>query len=100
MDDVLKSWAVPKGPPTEPGVRRLAIHVEDHDLDYIDFEGDIEEGSYGAGKVEIWDRGDYELLEREDRNLKFVLKGKKLKGTYNLFNFKEKNWLMMKVKKR
>ncbi len=96
MDGVLKSWAVPKGPPKEPGIRRLAVHVEDHDLDYIDFEGEIEEGSYGAGKVQIWDRGDYELLERKMKKLKFVLKGKKLRGTYDLINFKDRNWLLIK----
>jgi bifunctional non-homologous end joining protein LigD len=100
IDGVLASWAVPKGLPTGPGIRRLAVRVEDHDLDYIDFEGEIEEGSYGAGTVEIWDSGDYELLERERGKLKFILKGKRLKGTYDLINFKEKNWLLIKEKKR
>jgi DNA ligase D-like protein (predicted 3'-phosphoesterase) len=97
MDEVLKSWAVPKGPPKTSGIRRLAVLVDDHELDYIDFEGEIEEGSYGAGKVEIWDRGDYELLEREPRKLRFTLKGKKLKGTYALINFRDKNWLLIKL---
>ena len=78
----------------------MAILVEDHELDYIDFEGEIEEGSYGAGKVEIWDRGEYEMLERKKAKLKFVLNGKKLKGTYDLFNFRDKNWLLIKEKKR
>lgn len=83
MDGVLKSWAVPKEPPTETGVRRLAVEVEDHDLEYADFEGVIEEG-YGAGEVKIWDRGEYEIESRKAHKIVVVLKGKKLNGRYVL----------------
>lgn len=98
LDGVLKSWAVPKGPPTEPGIRRLAVAVEDHPVDYINFEGTIPEGEYGAGTVEIWDKGTFELKERTDRAISLFLHGKKLQGDYRLVNFKEKNWLIFKVK--
>ncbi|KYH39578.1 MAG: DNA ligase D-like 3'-phosphoesterase domain-containing protein [Candidatus Bathyarchaeota archaeon B26-2] len=98
MDGVLKSWAVPKEPPTGPGVKRLAIQVEDHPLSYADFEGVIPEGYYGAGKVEIWDRGTYTLKERTDDKVVFELRGERLRGTYYLIRFKgsDKNWLLFK----
>ena len=101
MDGVLKSWAIPKEPSMEPDVRRLAIMVDDHDLSYADFEGVIEEGSYGAGKVEIWDKGTYELEARRDNKLVFVLHGKKLKGRYTILKFDKagsNNWLLFKTK--
>jgi DNA ligase D-like protein (predicted 3'-phosphoesterase) len=99
MDGVLKSWAVPKEPPTTPNVKRLAVQVEDHPLGYADFEGTIPEGQYGAGKVEIWDKGTYQLLERTENKIIFDLNGKKLKGTYCLIRFKaNKNWLFFKKK--
>jgi DNA ligase D-like protein (predicted 3'-phosphoesterase) len=97
LDGVLKSWAVPKGPPEVAGVKRLAVAVEDHPVDYIDFHGIIPEGEYGAGAVEIWDNGEYVLESREPKALKFELRGKKLKGDYTLVNFKEKNWLLYKL---
>lgn len=97
LDGVLKSWAVPKGPPTEPGVKRLAVQVEDHPLSYFGFEGTIPEGEYGAGTVSIWDKGPYILELREPRKYHVLLKGKKLKGNYRLVNFKDRNWLMYKV---
>lgn len=96
MDGVLKSWAVPKGPPEQPNVRRLAVQVEDHPVDYIDFAGAIPEG-YGAGTVEIWDRGEYRLLEREANKISFELAGERLKGTYVLVHTDERNWLLMKL---
>jgi DNA ligase D-like protein (predicted 3'-phosphoesterase) len=102
MDGVLKSWAVPKGPPLESGVKRLAIAVEDHSLEYGSFEGTIPEGEYGAGKVAIWDSGDYILKERSDRKLRFQLNGKKLLGVYDIVFMKEERgrqqWLLFKLK--
>jgi DNA ligase D-like protein (predicted 3'-phosphoesterase) len=99
MDGVLKSWAVPKEPPTVPGVKRLVVQVDDHALDYANFEGEIAPGHYGAGKVEIWDKGTYNLLEQQKNSLVIDIDGKKLKGTYVLVRFKgEKNWLFFKKK--
>lgn len=98
LDGVLKSWAVPKEPPTEPGIRRLAVAVEDHPVDYISFEGAIPKGEYGAGTVEIWDRGTFDLKERTEKALSFILHGNKLQGDYRLVNFKEKNWLLFRAK--
>ena len=100
-DGALASWAVPNGVPLEPGRRHLAVHVEDHPLDYATFEGEIPKGNYGAGTVEIWDKGTYELLE-EKRNggLTVRLKGKRLKGTWTLVPAKlsgdPKNWLLIR----
>jgi DNA ligase D-like protein (predicted 3'-phosphoesterase) len=101
IDDVLKSWAVPKEPPEKAGIKRLAIQVEDHDPEYAEFEGTIPEGEYGAGKVEIWDKGDYDLKVNREDKIEFVLRGKRLKGTYCLIRFKkagEKQWLFFKEK--
>ncbi len=99
MDGVLKSWAVPKEPPTESGVKRLAVQVEDHELSYMDFEGTIPEGMYGAGKVEIWDKGVYTLEHRSKDKIVFTLQGEKLSGDYVLVRFKgDKNWLLFKKK--
>lgn len=98
---VLKSWAIPKGMPEKFGIKRLAIVTEDHPVAYINFEGIIPEGSYGAGKVEIWDKGSYNLISREPRSLLFELKGKKLSGKYRLVLFKPpKNWLVFKVEEK
>lgn len=99
MDGVLKSWAVPKEPPVEKGVKRLAVMVEDHPLDYATFEGAIPEGEYGAGTVEIWDKGTYVMVDRKPNKIIFEIKGERLKGTYCLLRFKEdKNWLFFKTK--
>jgi len=99
MDGVLKSWAIPKEPPTTPGVRRLAVQVEDHPVEYANFEGTIPEGEYGAGTVEIWDRGTYKLVERKEDKLIVEINGGKLKGIYVLVRFKDqKNWLFFKKK--
>jgi len=97
MDGVLKSWAVPKGPPLQSGVRRLAVMVEDHPVSYIDFEGIIPEGMYGAGKVEIWDKGTYILKSKSPDKIEFTLQGEKLRGDFVLIRFKgDKDWLLIK----
>lgn len=97
---VLKSWAVPKGMPDGPGVRRLAVAVEDHPLSYIGFEGIIPEGQYGAGTVEIWDNGKYEAESWADEKIVIKFSGKKLKGFFALVHMSDKNWLVMKLKKK
>lgn len=98
IDGVLKSWAVPKEVPRVKKVKRLAVQVEDHDVNYINFEGEITEGLYGAGSVRIFDFGFYYLLERKDDKVKVVLLGKKLEGVYELIRLKDpKNWLLFMV---
>ena len=115
MDGVLKSWAVPKGPSMNPQDKRLAMMVEDHPYDYKNFEGIIPAGNYGAGTVMVWDEGSYEAMEHEEDpvktqekillgelkkgDLKLVLHGKKLKGTFALVKMKgrgENAWLLIK----
>lgn len=99
MDGVLRSWAIPKEPPTKTGVKRLAVQTEDHPIQYADFEGTIPEGEYGAGKVEIWDRGEYILKKREEGKLILEIKGSRLRGDYCLIRFRgRKNWLFFKKK--
>ena len=100
-DGALASWAVPQGIPRVPGRRHLAVHVEDHPLDYATFEGEIPAGQYGAGTVEIWDHGTYELLEeKKDGGLTVRLAGERLRGTWTLVPAKldgnEKNWLLLR----
>jgi bifunctional non-homologous end joining protein LigD len=100
-DGALASWAVPKGVPLEPGQQHLAVHVEDHPLEYATFEGEIPKGEYGAGTVEIWDAGTYELLEeKKNGGLTVRLHGKRLEGTYALVPAKlsgdPKNWLILR----
>jgi bifunctional non-homologous end joining protein LigD len=100
MQGVLKSWAIPKGPSMNPAEKRLAIIVEDHSLDYGSFEGIIPEGQYGAGRVVIWDKGTYRLIEGsiESGKIEIMLKGKKLKGIFILARMKgkDKEWLLIK----
>jgi len=98
MDGVLKSWAVPKGMPLQPSIKRLAVQVEDHPLDYIDFAGEIPQGQYGAGTVEIWDNGNYTLDKKENDVLELSLKGSRLTGGYVLVHTGGKNWLLFKRK--
>src|SRR5574341_2111592 len=110
MDGVLKSWAVPKGPSRNPADKRLAVHVEDHPIEYGDFEGVIPEGNYGAGAVIVWDRGTWVPLEEPEQGMEkgkllFDLKGYKLRGRWTLVKIKSKSprkdntgkeWLLIK----
>ena len=95
-DIVLKSWAVPKGVPEEKGIKRLAVAVEDHPVGYLDFQGDIPAGEYGAGHVDIFDRGKFKLVRRDKKILEVVLAGKKCRGLYVMVNTQGKNWLLFK----
>ncbi|MGB5954534.1 DNA ligase D [Pseudomonas sp.] len=105
LDGTLKSWAIPKGPSLDPKVRRLAVHVEDHPLDYANFEGHIPEGHYGAGDVIVWDRGIWEPEGDAQQayakgKLRFRLQGEKLSGIWNLFRTrlagKKEQWMLVK----
>jgi bifunctional non-homologous end joining protein LigD len=109
-DGVLKSWAVPKGPSMAPAEKRLAVHVEDHPLAYAGFHGTIPKGEYGAGTVQIWDKGTYEMRDDasftealEQGRLEFVLHGKQLKGRFALIRMSGRgrgkdNWLLIKMR--
>ena len=112
MHGVLKSWAVPKSIPRSFGIKRLAVQTEDHPLAYAKFKGVIPKGEYGAGKVEIWDKGTYKMIEHTPVSYKFKLHGKKLTGIYVLYKFgqtlrprsgraglsprSDKNWFLFK----
>jgi bifunctional non-homologous end joining protein LigD len=102
-EGVLKSWAVPKGPSLDPTVKRLAMQVEDHPVDYAKFEGVIPEGEYGGGTVMVWDYGTYTPENTDDvaqalkkGELKFSLNGKKLKGSWVLVRTRDRQWLLLK----
>ena len=100
MDGVLKSWAVPKGIPVVSGIRRLAVQVEDHPISYVNFEGRIPQGEYGAGTVEIWDRGEFKIDRQVPGQLEITLSGEKLSGGYVLIQTDGKNWLVIKRKSK
>ncbi|HEU4342707.1 MAG TPA: DNA polymerase ligase N-terminal domain-containing protein [Candidatus Binatia bacterium] len=101
-DGVMLSWAVPKGPSLDPSQKRFAMQTEDHPIEYNEFEGVIPEGEYGGGTVMIWDRGTWEPeVEDVDRalakgDLKFTLKGKKLRGSWVLVRMRDRQWLLIK----
>lgn len=99
MGGTLRSWAVPKEPPTVEGVKRLAIQVEDHPVEYANFEGIIPAGMYGAGTVKIWDKGEFSLEEEIENKLIFELKGKRMVGKYSLIKVPKmgkNSWLFFK----
>ena len=102
LEGVLKSWAIPKGPSLNPAEKRLAVEVEDHALEYIDFEGIIAEGNYGAGVVVIWDEGEFDLVEEGEKKISFNLHGRILQGGFTLAKLKPrgkgpgKDWLLIK----
>ncbi len=117
LDGVLKSWAVPNGPSIDPSVKRLAVQVEDHPLDYGGFEGNIPDGEYGAGEVIVWDKGTYNAQDEEKKDIMnrqeaekylrmglgkgkiaFELHGSKLKGSWALVKMQhtQKDWLLIK----
>lgn len=114
IDNTMKSWAVPKGPSTDPSVKRMAIPTEDHPLEYAAFEGTIPQGQYGGGTVMIWDNGTFRNLKTDENGkpislsdaykmgtLEFWLEGQKLKGGYALIKMKQGNmkgnWLLVKM---
>ncbi len=100
-DGALASWAVPKGLPLAPKDNRFAAHTEDHPLEYLDFEGEIPKGSYGAGTIKIWDRGTYEVLKWEPRKIEVALHGERLAGRYALFPIEQgeqpKDWMIHRM---
>jgi DNA ligase D-like protein (predicted 3'-phosphoesterase) len=100
IDGVLKSWAIPKEPPVEERIKRLAVQTEDHPIEYANFEGKIPDDQYGAGEVKIWDKGTYSPVEISEDKIIFNINGEKLKGTYCLIRLKKgKNWIFFRRKK-
>jgi bifunctional non-homologous end joining protein LigD len=96
--EVLRSWAVPKGPSLDPAVRRLAVPVEDHDVSAGDFEGVHEGQARGSGAVIIWDEGPAEITRDEPGHLSFTLRGSKLGGRFGLTRTGERRWILVKVR--
>ncbi len=93
-DGVLVSWALPKGLPETPDQNHLAVHTEDHPLEYATFEGEIPQGEYGGGRMMIWDKGYYDAEKWSDTEVKFILHGSKVEGSYVLFQTKDRNWMI------
>ena len=94
---VLASWALPKGVPSHPSENRLAVHTEDHPLEYLDFEGEIPKGSYGGGTMHVWDRGTYECDKFRANEVIVVLHGERVSGRYALFQTRGKNWMIHRM---
>ena len=102
LEGVLRSWAIPKGPSMNPAEKRLAVLVEDHPLEYAEFEGIIPKGNYGAGAVVIWDAGPFEIIDLKEDKIVFALNGRKLNGGFALTRIKRgqkgNEWLLIKKK--
>ena len=96
-DGVLVSWAVPKGIPPDPAKNHLAVHTEDHPLEYIEFSGDIPAGQYGAGTMKIWDRGTYETHKFRDKEVMVTFHGERLHGRYVLFRTRGDDWMIHRM---
>src|SRR4051812_27565889 len=96
-DGVLVSWAVPKGIPPDPRTNHLAVHTEDHPIEYLDFHGTIPQGSYGAGTMKVWDRGTYEIGKWTDREVIVTFDGERTKGKYVLFHTRGKDWMIHRM---
>jgi bifunctional non-homologous end joining protein LigD len=96
-DGVLLSWALPRGLPWDPGQNHLAVHTEDHPLEYLTFEGHIPEGSYGAGTMTVWDEGTYEAHEVTDTKVVVRLDGRRARGRYALFQTDGRNWIIHRM---
>jgi bifunctional non-homologous end joining protein LigD len=96
-DGVLASWAVPKGIPVDPRQNHLAVHTEDHPLEYLDFHGDIPDGSYGAGQMTVWDGGSYECHEWEPNKVVVTLHGRRARGRYALFQTRDNQWIIHRM---
>ena len=96
-DGVLASWALPKGVPQHPKENRLAVRTEDHPIEYLDFEGEIPKGEYGAGTMGIWDRGTYEAEKFRDDEVILTFAGERVKGKYALFQTKGDNWMIHRM---
>jgi bifunctional non-homologous end joining protein LigD len=96
-DGVLVSWAVPKGIPADPKTNHLAVHTEDHPIEYLTFHGDIPEGNYGAGQMTIWDTGTYETVKWSDREVMVIFHGRRLSGRYVLFHTRGNQWMIHRM---
>ena len=94
---MLASWALPKGVPIHPDENRLAVRTEDHPLEYLHFHGDIPAGSYGAGKMLIWDSGTYEAEKFRDNEVIIALRGERVQGRYVLFATRGKDWMIHRM---
>src|ERR671910_891269 len=96
-DGVLVSWALPRGVPTDPEQNRLAVHTEDHPVEYLTFEGTIPKGQYGAGVMKIWDRGTYQAEKFEDKKVVLRFDGERVKGRYALFQTRGDDWMIHRM---